>query len=203
MASSPFLSLVSIFFFFFLILSFFNYASFSLRVDLSSSSSSSSNLEREGEGRQMKRRVAAETSEVWCVAKNNAEDTALQSGLDWVCGLGGADCGPIQQSGACYEPNNIQALASYAFNDYFHKNILDPQACVFGNTAALTVLNPSHGKCVFPSSFLARNGSFTGSATGANGMGSSAGDLSGSYRACRWAQSLVAVIMMLSSALIL
>ncbi|CAI9757260.1 unnamed protein product [Fraxinus pennsylvanica] len=35
--------------------------------------------------------------ELWCVAKNNAADNALQSSLDWACGPGGANCGPIQK----------------------------------------------------------------------------------------------------------
>ncbi|KAK3043339.1 hypothetical protein RJ639_002641 [Escallonia herrerae] len=57
--------------------------------------------------------------ELWCVAKNNAEDAALQSALDWACGAGGADCGPIQQGGPCYDGADIQKTASFAFNDYF------------------------------------------------------------------------------------
>ena len=34
-------------------------------------------------------------TELWCVAKNNAEDAALQTALNWACGPGAADCSPI------------------------------------------------------------------------------------------------------------
>ena len=81
-------------------------------------------------------------ADLWCVAKNNAEDGALQAALDWACGLGGADCRPIQQGGACFNPDDIQFHASYAFNDYFIRNGVSQQACDFGGTAALTSLNP-------------------------------------------------------------
>lgn len=81
---------------------------------------------------------------LWCVAKNNAVDAALQSSLDWACGAGGADCGPIQQGGPCYDPTDIQKTASYAFNDYFLKHgLAEGHSCDFSNTAALTSLNPS------------------------------------------------------------
>ncbi|MQL78491.1 hypothetical protein Taro_010900 [Colocasia esculenta] len=81
-------------------------------------------------------------AELWCVAKNNAEDGALQSALDWACGPGGADCHPIQQAGACFEPNDLQFHTSYAFNDYYLRNGVSQQACDFGGTAALTSLDP-------------------------------------------------------------
>ena len=77
------------------------------------------------------------------MAKNNAEDNALQAALDWACGAGGADCSPIQQGGPCYDPSNIQNTASYAFNDYFLKHGLNDESCSFDNTAAITSLNPS------------------------------------------------------------
>lgn len=83
------------------------------------------------------------TTELWCVAKNNAEDSALQSALDWACGAGGADCSPIQQGGPCYDPSDIQNTASYAFNDYFLKHGMTDESCNFDNTAAVTSLNPS------------------------------------------------------------
>uniref|UniRef100_A0A8I6ZBK8 X8 domain-containing protein n=1 Tax=Hordeum vulgare subsp. vulgare TaxID=112509 RepID=A0A8I6ZBK8_HORVV len=129
--------------------------------------------------------------QLWCVAKNNAEDGALQSAIDWACGPnGGADCRAIQQGGACYQPPDLLAHASYAFNDYFLRSggAASPAACDFSGAAALIGLNPNfgfmlwscntlvsvlppafvfagHGNCVFPSSSSPRNGSFTGITT--------------------------------------
>ncbi|GKV41034.1 hypothetical protein SLEP1_g48615 [Rubroshorea leprosula] len=102
-------------------------------------------------------------TELWCVAKNNAEDAALQGALDWACGPGGADCGSIQQGGPCYDPSDIQKTASYAFNDYFLKHGMTDDACNFSNTAALTSLDPSRGSCKFPSSKTVSNASISGS----------------------------------------
>ncbi|KAL2496824.1 PLASMODESMATA CALLOSE-BINDING PROTEIN 5 [Forsythia ovata] len=95
--------------------------------------------------------------ELWCVAKNNAADDALQSSLDWACGPGGANCGPIQKGGPCYDPSDLQRTASFAFNDYFVKHGLTEDSCSFSNSAALTSLNPSHNNCKFPSSSLSRS----------------------------------------------
>ena len=83
------------------------------------------------------------SQELWCVAKNNAEDSALQSAIDWACNTGGADCGPIQQGGPCYDPSNILNTASYAFNDYFLKHGLSDDSCNFDSNAAVTSRNPS------------------------------------------------------------
>ncbi|GMP67433.1 hypothetical protein CsSME_00027419 [Camellia sinensis var. sinensis] len=131
--------------------------------------------------------------ELWCVGKNNAQDSALQKALDWACGPGGADCGPIQQGGPCYDPADVQRTASYAFNDYFLKNGLTQDSCNFDGTAALTSLNPSHGSCKFPSSFAVNNGSFTGSST-AVGFGPAGADISGgNYFAGTWYLSLVTI----------
>lgn len=82
-------------------------------------------------------------TELWCVAKNNAVDAALQSAIDWACGPGGADCSPIQQGGPCYDPSDVQSTASFAFNDYYLKHGMTDDSCFFENTAALTSLNPS------------------------------------------------------------
>uniref|UniRef100_A0ACD6A0U8 Uncharacterized protein n=2 Tax=Avena sativa TaxID=4498 RepID=A0ACD6A0U8_AVESA len=113
--------------------------------------------------------------QLWCVAKNNAEDGALQSAIDWACGPnGGADCRAIQQGGACYEPQDLLAHASYAFNDYFLRSggAASPAACDFSGAAALIGLNPSRGNCVFPSSSSPKNGSFVGITTyGQTGSG--------------------------------
>ncbi|KAL2483393.1 PLASMODESMATA CALLOSE-BINDING PROTEIN 5 [Forsythia ovata] len=98
------------------------------------------------------------TVELWCVAKNNAEDAALQPALDWACGPGGADCRPIQNNGPCYDQSDLQRTASFAFNDYFLRHGLTEDSCNFSNTAALTSLNPSHNNCKFPSSLSTSSG---------------------------------------------
>ncbi|KAG6589266.1 PLASMODESMATA CALLOSE-BINDING PROTEIN 5, partial [Cucurbita argyrosperma subsp. sororia] len=118
-------------------------------------------------------------TELWCVAKNNADDASLQSALDWACGAGGSDCSPIQPSGACYDASNVQNMASFAFNDYFLKHGMTDDSCFFQNSAAITSLNPSYGNCRFPSSSL-RNGNFSSQSTSV-GLGPSE-DLSGSGR---------------------
>ncbi|KAL9665269.1 hypothetical protein QQ045_020684 [Rhodiola kirilowii] len=115
------------------------------------------------------------TLELWCVAKNNAEDSALQSALDWACGPGGSDCSPIQNGGPCYDVQDLQLTASYAFNDYYLKHGLSEDACDFSNTAALISLDPSHGSCKFPSSYSVNNASYSSSSSlsGANDYKSS------------------------------
>uniref|UniRef100_A0A7N0TJN4 X8 domain-containing protein n=1 Tax=Kalanchoe fedtschenkoi TaxID=63787 RepID=A0A7N0TJN4_KALFE len=128
------------------------------------------------------------TLELWCVAKNNAEDSALQSALDWACGPGGADCSPIQNGGPCYDAQDLQRTASYAFNDYYLKHGLSDDACDFSNTAALISLDPSHGSCKFPSSYSVNNASYsTSSSTSAAGYTNA--DTSSSTRiihSCSW-----------------
>ena len=57
-------------------------------------------------------------TELWCVAKNNAEHAALQTVLDWACGPCTTNCSPIQQGGPCYDASDIMFTASNVFNDY-------------------------------------------------------------------------------------
>ncbi|CAL9003152.1 unnamed protein product [Prunus brigantina] len=87
----------------------------------------------------------------WCVAKSGAQQTALQAGLDYACGMGGADCSQIQQSGSCYNPNSLQNHASYAFNSYYQKNPVST-SCDFGGVATIVNANPSTGSCIYQSS---------------------------------------------------
>ncbi|KAJ8561088.1 hypothetical protein K7X08_027278 [Anisodus acutangulus] len=144
----------------------------------------------------------AATVELWCVAKNNAEDTALQSAIDWACGPGGASCGPIQSGGPCYDASDIRRTASFAFNDYFLKHGMTDDSCNFANSAALTSLNPSHNGCKFPSSLSRSSGSFNGSIT--TGLSQASEDLSSSTSTISsWNFVSIAINLMSATLLIL
>ncbi|WOL15228.1 hypothetical protein Cni_G24009 [Canna indica] len=98
---------------------------------------------------------------VFCVANSSADSTALKKSLDWACGPGAANCTAIQPGQPCYEANNLVVLASYAFNDYYHRTQASGGTCSFGNTAMTTTTDPSHGSCIFIGS--------TGSSTSTTG----------------------------------
>ncbi|XP_037453790.1 glucan endo-1,3-beta-glucosidase 12-like [Triticum dicoccoides] len=91
----------------------------------------------------------------FCVALQNADPTALQAGLSWACGQGQADCSAVQPGGACYKQNNVAALASYAYNDYYQKSASTGATCSFNGTATTTATDPSSGSCVFAGSTMA------------------------------------------------
>lgn len=94
----------------------------------------------DGSGSGRRRSLATGT---FCVALQNADPTALQAGLSWACGQGQADCSAIQPGGACYKQNNLAALASYAYNDYYQKNAGTGATCSFNGTATTTATDPS------------------------------------------------------------
>ncbi|KAH7557002.1 hypothetical protein JRO89_XS11G0026800 [Xanthoceras sorbifolium] len=61
----------------------------------------------------------------------------------------------------CYEPDNVIAHATYAFDTYYHQMGKAPEACNFNGVAAITTTDPKsteigftdnagHGTCVFP-----------------------------------------------------
>ncbi|KAG8063238.1 hypothetical protein GUJ93_ZPchr0003g17970 [Zizania palustris] len=91
----------------------------------------------------------------FCVALQNADPTALQAGLNWACGPGHADCSEIQPGGPCYKQNNLAALASYAYNDYYQKMASTGATCSFNGTATTTSSDPSSGSCIFSGSTMA------------------------------------------------
>lgn len=80
---------------------------------------------------------------VFCVANPSADANALRNGLDWACGPGAANCTAIQPGQPCYEPNNLTALASYAYNDYYQRTRASGGSCSFNNTAMTTTSDPS------------------------------------------------------------
>ncbi|CAM0906906.1 unnamed protein product [Alopecurus aequalis] len=104
---------------------------------------------------------------LFCVAIQSADPTALQTGLNYACGPGHADCSAIQPGGKCYKANDLPALASYAYNDYYQRNAASGATCSFSGTAMTTPTDPSSGQCVFAGSSMAggSNSSTPGAST--------------------------------------
>lgn len=82
----------------------------------------------------------------WCIASSNVSEADLRNGLDWACGSGNVDCSAIQPSQPCFEPDNLESHASYAFNSYYQQNGATDIACSFGGAGVRTNRNPS--KCI-------------------------------------------------------
>ncbi|KAL2521785.1 Glucan endo-1 [Forsythia ovata] len=89
------------------------------------------------------------TNQTFCTAKEGADAKMLQAALDWACGPGKVDCSPLLQGQTCYEPDNIFAHATYAFNTYYHQTGKTPGSCDFNGVATTTTTNPSHGSCLY------------------------------------------------------
>ncbi|CAM0906442.1 unnamed protein product [Alopecurus aequalis] len=102
---------------------------------------------------------------MFCVANPSAPHSALKQSLDWACGPGSANCSAIQPGQPCYKSDDIVAVASYAFNDYYHRTQASGGTCNFNSTATMSSTDPSHGSCVFAGSNGA-NGSDSGAASG-------------------------------------
>ncbi|OAY84760.1 Glucan endo-1,3-beta-glucosidase [Ananas comosus] len=90
----------------------------------------------------------------WCVAQSNASGDALQSNINYACsggGGGGVDCSPIQDGGACFLPNTLQAHAAFAMNAFFQANGRNDFDCYFSGTGVVTTTDPSYGNCKYTS----------------------------------------------------
>ncbi|XP_022850312.1 glucan endo-1,3-beta-glucosidase 12-like [Olea europaea var. sylvestris] len=102
-----------------------------------------------------KQRVSPGSSngQTWCVASAQAGKDKLQAALDYACGEGGADCHPIQPGSTCFDPNTLQAHASFAFNSYYQKKGRIIGTCYFGGAAYIVSQQPKYGKCEFPTGY--------------------------------------------------
>ncbi|KAG8364536.1 hypothetical protein BUALT_Bualt18G0007300 [Buddleja alternifolia] len=98
-------------------------------------------------------RVSTANGQTWCVAKGDLGKDKLQAGLDYACGEGGADCHPIQPGSTCFDPNTLEAHASFAFNSYYQKKGRAIGTCFFGGAAYIVTQQPKYGKCEFPTGY--------------------------------------------------
>ncbi|PSR85301.1 Glucan endo-1,3-beta-glucosidase [Actinidia chinensis var. chinensis] len=93
---------------------------------------------------------SATSGRTWCVANGKVAEEKLQEALDYACGEGGADCRPIQEGATCYDPNTLEAHASYAFNSYYQMKARGTGTCDFGGAAYVITQPPQFGSCEFP-----------------------------------------------------
>ncbi|KAI3972160.1 hypothetical protein MKW92_051192 [Papaver armeniacum] len=90
----------------------------------------------------------------WCACRTDVSESALQKALDYACG-NGADCKPILQNGACFQPNTVRAHCSYAVNSYYQNKGQAQGSCIFSNSATVVQNGPSTGgTCTYPSSAI-------------------------------------------------
>ncbi|KAG7563230.1 Glycoside hydrolase family 17 [Arabidopsis suecica] len=92
------------------------------------------------------------TNQTFCIAKEKVDKKMLQAALDWACGPGKVDCSALMQGESCYEPDDVVAHSTYAFNAYYQKMGKASGSCDFKGVATVTTTDPSRGTCVFPGS---------------------------------------------------
>ncbi|XP_062162442.1 PLASMODESMATA CALLOSE-BINDING PROTEIN 3-like [Alnus glutinosa] len=97
--------------------------------------------------------LTGHSSATYCFCKDGLSDQALQKTLDYACGAG-ADCSPILQSGACYQPNTVKNHCDYAVNSYFQRKNQGQGTCDFSGTASPSQTAPTvaSASCVYPAS---------------------------------------------------
>ncbi|XP_077220982.1 glucan endo-1,3-beta-glucosidase 12-like [Tasmannia lanceolata] len=93
------------------------------------------------------------SGQTWCVANGRANEGKLQAALDYACGEGGADCRQIQPGATCYDPNTLEAHASFAFNSYYQKKGRRIGTCDFEGAAYVVSHTPKFGKCSLPTGY--------------------------------------------------
>ena len=95
----------------------------------------------------------------------------------------------------CYKADDIVAVASYAFNDYYHRTQASGGTCNFNGTATISSTDPSHGSCVFAGSNGA-NGSSGDAAAGPVSQDSFASQSQSCWLTCLAAVLLPVVLLM-------
>ncbi|XP_035542576.1 uncharacterized protein LOC109016520 isoform X1 [Juglans regia] len=90
--------------------------------------------------------LTGHSSATYCMCKDGMNQQDLQKALDYACGAG-ADCTPILQSGACYQPNTVKNHCDWAVNSYFQKKGQAQGSCDFSGTATTSMTAPSKSPC--------------------------------------------------------
>uniref|UniRef100_A0A7N0VAI7 X8 domain-containing protein n=1 Tax=Kalanchoe fedtschenkoi TaxID=63787 RepID=A0A7N0VAI7_KALFE len=85
--------------------------------------------------------MAGRSSAVFCICKDGMSEAILQKALDYACGAG-ADCTPILQNGACYNPNTVKSHCDYAVNSYFQRKGQVTGSCDFAGAATMSNVAP-------------------------------------------------------------
>ncbi|KAH9610217.1 hypothetical protein KSS87_001936 [Heliosperma pusillum] len=96
--------------------------------------------------------LTAYSSGQYCLCKpGSAAPDPYQKVINYACG-NGANCGPIQPNGLCYQANNIQAICSYAANSYYQNEKSLGATCDFGGVAVISPTLPSDlpSGCTYP-----------------------------------------------------
>ncbi|KAI5068165.1 hypothetical protein GOP47_0016510, partial [Adiantum capillus-veneris] len=78
----------------------------------------------------------------WCIAKEMSDNKSLQESLDYVCNFDAKFCSLIQNGQPCFEPNTLNAHASFAMNSYWQANKANGGNCDFGGIGQVTYTNP-------------------------------------------------------------
>ncbi|KAK4759096.1 hypothetical protein SAY87_020397 [Trapa incisa] len=92
-----------------------------------------------------------ESGKRFCLPMTGASPDSLQRNIDYVCGLGWVNCGPIKEGGACFEPDTVRAHAAYAMNVYYQTSGKNNYDCDFEGTGSISNVDPSE---VYYSSIL-------------------------------------------------
>ncbi|XP_010939158.1 PLASMODESMATA CALLOSE-BINDING PROTEIN 1 [Elaeis guineensis] len=121
--------------------------------------------------------ISGGSDAAWCVCKSDQSSTDLQKTLDYACGAG-ADCNPILQNGACYNPNTVLAHCSYAANSYYQRKGQADGTCDFSGTATLTNSDPGGNGCTYPATPSAAGTSSTSNSTNTSSSPTSSGTTS-------------------------
>ncbi|CAL5396387.1 unnamed protein product [Camellia sinensis] len=96
--------------------------------------------------------MTSHSSATYCICKDGVGDAEFQKDIDYACGAG-ADCTPILQNGACYNPNTVKDHCNYAVNSYFQRKGQAVGTCDFSGTATTSqTLNSTNSACVYPAS---------------------------------------------------